>query len=183
MAGIVINLPWAKGDKFYVEGSFTEGAGAYVGLDGGISGKNNNWSRFNGANVAPAWAMDSVFGNAGLDQTVRRRQQLDPLLLDRARRSSTTGPRLCAPSLWGSYTAADYNANATTIFCSSPQSPVRTYCVLRTPRSRAGGRCSGCNPDFNVWAIGIRTIWNPVPKLDIGLEIVYAKVEPKTTRL
>ena len=62
MAGIVINLPWAKGDKFHVEAAFSEGAGAYVGLDGGISGKNNNFPRFNGANVAAAWAMDSVFG-------------------------------------------------------------------------------------------------------------------------
>jgi len=61
MAGIVINLPWAKGDRFYVEASVAEGAGAYVGLDGGISGKNNSWQRFNGSNVTAAWAMDSVF--------------------------------------------------------------------------------------------------------------------------
>ena len=62
MAGVVINLPWQKGDKFHVEAAFSEGAGAYVGLDGGISGKNNNFSRFNGGTVAAAWAMDSIFG-------------------------------------------------------------------------------------------------------------------------
>ena len=62
MAGVVINLPWQKGDKFHVEAAFSEGAGAYVGLDGGISGKNNNFSRFNGGTVAAAWAMNSIFG-------------------------------------------------------------------------------------------------------------------------
>ena len=32
------------------------------GLDGGIGASNNNFARFNGANVTPAWAMDSMFG-------------------------------------------------------------------------------------------------------------------------
>ncbi len=31
MAGIVINLPWAKGDKFWIEGTVAHGAGAYAG--------------------------------------------------------------------------------------------------------------------------------------------------------
>src|SRR6185295_15043580 len=46
---------------------------------------------------------------------------------------------------------------------------------------------AGCNPDFRLWAVGTRTVWNPVPNLDIGVEIVYAKLEtnfdPATTRL
>ena len=33
MAGIVINLPWAKGDKFWIEATLAHGAGAYVRLD------------------------------------------------------------------------------------------------------------------------------------------------------
>jgi hypothetical protein len=51
----------------------------------------------------------------------------------------------------------------------------------------ATGPVIGCNPDFRLWAVGTRTIWNPVPNLDIGVEIVYAKLEtnfdPATTRL
>jgi hypothetical protein len=79
--------------------------------------------------------------------------------------------------LWGSYTAANYNDTATAIFCSSPVGPVRTFAGA-TPNF-ATGAVLGCNPDFNVWAIGTRTIWNPVPNLDIGVEVVYTKLEQK----
>jgi hypothetical protein len=37
----------------------------------------------------------------------------------------------------------------------------------------------GCNPDFNVWNVGTRTIWNPVPNLDVGLELMYTRLETK----
>ena len=30
---------------------------------------------------------------------------------------------------------------------------------------------------FNAWQVGSRTIWNPVTNLDIGLEVMYTKVE------
>ena len=33
----------------------------------------------------------------------------------------------------------------------------------------------GC-ADFSAWQIGSRTIWNPVANLDIGLEVMYTKV-------
>ena len=56
MAGIVINLPWAKGDKFYVEGTVSEGNGSYVGWSDSV-GTTNKYVRFNGANVAAAWAL------------------------------------------------------------------------------------------------------------------------------
>ncbi len=134
MAGIVINLPWAKGDKFYVEASFAEGAGAYVGLDGGISGKNNNFGRFNGANVAAAWAIDSVFGtlvstNGATSQQLTRYFSIhgcDRALLDSgtAQRSSgaTTRPRTTTTSRRR---------------CSARRRRARSAVSrLRTPRSR-----------------------------------------------
>ncbi|HET9902535.1 MAG TPA: porin, partial [Xanthobacteraceae bacterium] len=34
-----------------------------------------------------------------------------------------------------------------------------------------------CNPDFAVWQIGTRTVWSPVRNLDIGLEILYTRLE------
>jgi hypothetical protein len=30
-----------------------------------------------------------------------------------------------------------------------------------------------------VWNVGTRTIWNPVPNLDIGLELMYTRLETK----
>jgi len=190
MAGIVINLPWQKGDKFYVEATFAEGAGAYAGMDGGISGKNNTFGRFNGGNVAAAWAMDSVFANmvgptgSAVGALGGSGQQL-------TRYFSITGAfeHYWTPALrtdfWASYTAADYNDVATTIFCSSPVGPVRT--VGNATPNFATGAVLGCNPDWDIWAVGVRTIWNPAPQFDVGFEVFYTQLEtkhdPGTTRL
>jgi hypothetical protein len=185
MAGIVINLPWAKGDKFYVEAAVAEGAGAYVGLDGGISGKNNNWTRFNGGNVAATWAMDSIFANV-IGPTANpigalggSGQQLTRFFTVTAALEHYWTPALRS-NLWGNYTAADYNATATAIFCSSPVGPVRTAAGA-TPNfaNNQLNPVAGCNPDFNVWGVGLRTIWNPAPQFDIGLEVFYTRVEQK----
>jgi len=176
MAGIVINLPWAKGDKFYVEGSIAEGAGAYVGMDGGISGKNNSFGRFNGANVAAAWAMDSIFATL-VSTNGTTSQQLTRFYSITAAIEHYWTPAL-RTSVWGNYTAADYNDVATTIFCSSPQSPVRRLAAPNTPLTGATV-VAGCDPDWNVWAAGVRTIWNPAPQFDIGLEVMYTRVETK----
>jgi soluble lytic murein transglycosylase-like protein len=37
----------------------------------------------------------------------------------------------------------------------------------------------GCNPNFNVWGIGVRTIWNPVKNLDVGLEVFRDEIDQK----
>ena len=39
-----------------------------------------------------------------------------------------------------------------------------------------GGGGNSCNPDFSVFQIGTRTQWNPHPLLDIGLELVYTRL-------
>ena len=33
---------------------------------------------------------------------------------------------------------------------------------------------NSCNPDYSFYEIGSRTQFNPVPQLDIGLEILYS---------
>ena len=52
MAGIVLNLPWAKGDQFWIEGAYTVGAVSYTGWN--QNGQYSNFQRFNGDNVAAA---------------------------------------------------------------------------------------------------------------------------------
>jgi hypothetical protein len=178
MAGIVINLPWAKGDQFWVEGVYSVGAQAYTGISN-ASGQYNNFQRFNGGNVAAAWGMDAVFANVvgptGVGLNGSGLELTTTWTIGAAVQHYWT-PALRS-SVFGAYTAVDFNANATNIFCASPVGPVRTFAGA-TPNF-ATGPVLGCNPDFNLWAIGTRTIWNPVPNLDIGVEIVYAKIETK----
>ena len=32
---------------------------------------------------------------------------------------------------------------------------------------------NSCNPDYSFWEAYTRTQWNPVPQLDIGMEVLY----------
>jgi len=36
---------------------------------------------------------------------------------------------------------------------------------------------SQCNPNFGWWQAGTRTIWNPHPDLDIGVEVMYQAIQ------
>ena len=76
--------------------------------------------------------------------------------------------------MFGNYSSTTYNGTARTLFCASPQSPIRTLGGVAPTGAAA---FAGCNPDFNVWNVGTRTIWNPVPNLDVGLEVMYTKIE------
>jgi hypothetical protein len=174
MAGIMINLPWAKGDKFYAGAAFCEGAGAYCGFDNSINGRSSLYYPFNGANVAAAWAMDSIFGTL-VSTNGATGQQLTRYFSVTAALEHYWTPAL-RTSAFGSYSVADYNDIATTLFCSSPQSPIRRLGGAPPNGSTA---VIGCNPDFNVWAVGTRTIWNPVPLLNIGVEVMYTQIDTK----
>jgi hypothetical protein len=62
-------------------------------------------------------------------------------------------------SIWGSYMS--YETNSASID--------RMVCAFR-------GFGAGC-ADWQAWQVGSRTIWNPVTNLDIGLEVMYTKIE------
>jgi hypothetical protein len=172
MAGITVNVPWNKGDKFWVEGTFAQGAGSYAGF-GAATGQTAAWQRFNGRNVAAAWAIDSVFGNnAALGQTG---QQLTNFWSIAAAFEHYWTPAL-RTDIFGSYSAADFNGTATTLFCSSPVGPMRTVAGAAPV---AGVALDGCNPDFNLINVGMRTIWNPAAQFDIGVEVMYSRIETK----
>ena len=63
----------------------------------------------------------------------------------------------------------DYNSNATALICANRVGGVAPFLA-----AQPGG--FNCSPDFSFFEIGTRTQWNPVPQLDIGLEILYSKL-------
>ncbi len=179
MGGLVLNAPMiGAGDRFYVEATYTQGMMGYVGLSGGVVGTTNNYVRFNGANVAAAWAFDGVFSSG---PTVAGVTPLSGLQLTDAWAITAAFEHYWTPNLrsalWGSYTSVDYNGTASDIICSSPIFTGAAGAVNVASPWGAGVRAVGCNPDFEVWGVGLRTIWNPVRNLDVGLEVMYAKIE------
>ena len=185
MAGIVINLPWAKGDQFWIEGAYTVGVTSYTGLNV-ASGQIATLGRFNGGNLAPAWAMDAIFGNVGTAAAPTGSLELTTVWTMGVGVQHYWTPALRS-SVFATYTATDYNAAATAMFCSGANTPVRNLAGANPVAFNNVAGLAGCNPDFNWWAVGTRTIWNPVPNLDIGVEIVYSKIEtnfdPGLTRI
>jgi hypothetical protein len=134
---------------------------------------STGFQRFNGGNVAAAWAFDSIFGN--LATTGPTGHQLTTSWTIGAGIEHYWTPALRS-SAFGSYNETTYNGTAKLLFCSSPQSPIRTLGGVAPTGAVA---FAGCNPDFQVWNVGTRTIWNPVPNLDVGLEVMYTKIETK----
>jgi hypothetical protein len=47
-----------------------------------------------------------------------------------------------------------------------------TFALIFAPNN-----ANGCNPDFSVVQVGTRTIWSPVRNLDIGVEVLYTRLD------
>jgi Porin subfamily len=91
-------------------------------------------------------------------------------------------------ALWGAFTSVSFDETAKIPFCDFVGADV-IHGDLNPQYQHIGGKLiatsahaqltPGCNPDFNVWGVGVRTIWNPVSNLDVGLEVMYAEVDQK----
>jgi hypothetical protein len=171
-AGIVWNLPWNPGDKFWVEGEYTQGAVSYTGLSC-LDGLSCVFNRYNGANVAAGWALDGVFANNAV-------LPFSGIQLATAWDVAVAVEHYWTPairtSLYGQYTSWQPGSTGNLIMCSSPQAPVRT---LGNAAPTGAAALAGCDFSFNLWAVGSRTVWNPVKNLDIGVEVMYTELDQK----
>jgi Porin subfamily len=152
-AGALFKLP--GGDTFGINGQYSEGASGY-GSAGG------QWAILNpGTSVGLGWTMDGVFATGGEIELTRVWNVI-------AWYQHIWNPKW-RTSIYGGYVVTDYNDAATRLI-----NPVAvcggtgvgfTNVVLQPGNS--------CNPDFSFYQVGTRTQWNPVPLLDIGLEVLY----------
>lgn len=175
MGGIMVNVPTGENDRVWANIVYAQGAVAYTGL--GQFGSFGTFSRFNGGSVGAAWALDGVFANtvgpaaAGLAGSGI---QLTQAWSVGAAYEHHWSPTLRS-SVFGVVSDVTYPGAAKAIFCSSPAGPVRT--AAGAAPNFATGAVGGCNPDFMVWGIGTRTVWNPVRNLDLGGEIMYSRLD------
>ena len=146
---VQVKLPWAAGDALTVQAGYAEGANHYVYLDSPAFGMYDGTKVFEGLNY------EAVFSNGG------------DLQLTKAWGINATLEHYWTPALrtsvYGAYLNVDYNTSATT-----------TICATDAYNNSAAG---SCNPDWQMYMVGTRTIWNPVKNLDVGLEVLYTKME------
>jgi hypothetical protein len=160
--GLMLNLPWAQGDQLYLQATWARGAASYLGFNNYVF--NSGFQMYGGGgavgsagSIGMAHAMDGIFDAAGTVNLTEGYQ------INAAMQHFWT-PNL-RTSVFGGVSAMNFDATGTTLYCAS---------VSPTPPAGAGATC---NPDFKVWQVGTRTIWSPVRNLDIGVEVLYTRLD------
>jgi hypothetical protein len=160
-AGAKLNLQ--GGDIVGVNACYAEGASGYCTNQGSAQVYNASTS------VGAGWITDGVFASGTDVQLTRVWSVL-------AAYEHIWGPRW-RTSWYGGYVNVDYNDTATGILNSSLVAGsicARPFGGLVGNLSAvSAGAGNSCNPDYSFFEAGSRTQWNPVPQLDIGLDVTY----------
>jgi porin-like protein len=189
VGGISLNIG-SGGDKAYVETVYSQGAPGYAGLSE-MDLKNDVWLILRDNRGAVGWAPDAVFFNAGSPGA----PQFSGLHLTTVWTVAAAYEHYWTPavrtSLYGVYTAVSFDNTAKLAFCDLTNSGTAfgPFDANSNFRPNAGSSAKllassgivtpGCNPNFNIWSIGVRTIWNPVKNLDVGLEVFRDEIDQK----
>jgi hypothetical protein len=155
-AGLLLKMPWDPKDTFAVAGHYCEGATTYcVNVPGSYGARSSGASLFQDGGVAVGWWDDAYFASTGVNNG-----QLElPKVWSVQAGFQHYWTNSLRSSIWGVYQSYEASSNAVdTIICAGR------------------GFGAGC-ADWNSWQVGSRTIWNPVTNLDIGLEVMYTKIE------
>ena len=148
MAGIVINLPWAKGDQFWIEGAYTVGADAYTGL-------NVAWparSRRSAASTAATWLRRGrstpVFGNVVCTAGLTGSLELTTVWTIGAGVAALLDP---GSAFVGVRPTRRPTTTRRRLRCSvpAPNTPVRNLAGANPVAFNNVAGLAGCNPDFN----------------------------------
>ena len=164
--GGLLNLP--GGDQFGVNFAYGEGASGYAtNIGTGMQTYNASTS------VGVGWLTDGVFGT-GTDVELTRVWSINAAYQHIWNAKWKT-------SVFGGYVKVDYNSTATGLINSRFSAVGAANCGVATIGAQTffsvtPGVGNSCNPDFSFFEIGTRTQWNPVPQLDIGLEVLYSHI-------
>ncbi len=113
-----------------------------------------SYSKTNGGEVGTGLITDGVYGTTG-------DVQLTTAWSTGASFEHNWNPKW-KTSIYGGYTKVDYNDAANAIFA-------------------AGGYGATTNQDFSTWQVGSRTAWAPVNNLEVGLDVIYTKLNAANT--
>jgi hypothetical protein len=149
-AGGLLNNPFGlQGDTIGAEGVYSKGAAGYATAAWGPTAVFGS-----GLNLGVGWLEEGVFtsGNNVELTTVWSAQGVYEHRWNPQWRTSVHG---------GAF-GVEYDSTAATAICAS--TGVNSI------------RGAGCSPNFSMWGVGSRTIWNPVPDLDVGFDVLYWKL-------
>jgi hypothetical protein len=155
-------------DTWGFQATYSEGAVGFV--------TNSAWWQVykNSNQVGYAQAVDGIFGGPlGTEVQLTRAWNINAGYQHWWSRKWRT-------SWYGGYVVIDYNQTATNLVCAAGTlGGAGSFFAPASPSAVAAGGVHpqfNCNPDFSFFQVGSRTQWNPVPQLDIGLDVMYTKL-------
>jgi hypothetical protein len=155
-ASAALNIPGLPADSISLETNYAQGAPGYTWR------ANQSWRMWgDGRSSGPNWTSDSQY-----------RDGTNPELA-RSWGFAATGEHRWDPqwrtSVYGGYERVDQNGRTQDALCSRGG-------FAGSPSALAGLSAGNCGANFSWWNIGTRTQWNPHPFLDIGLDVVYHRL-------
>ena len=161
----------AAGAKFNLSGG--DMVGFNVCYSEGAAGMCTNQGSFqlynNSDHVGMAWIADGVF-NTGTQI------ELTKVWSALAAYEHIWNPKW-RTAVGGGYVNVDYNGTATNIILSRTAGAQAACGVVPSGAANLTAitlqQGNSCSPDYSFWEAYTRTQWNPVPQLDIGLQVMY----------
>jgi len=162
------NVLGMKGDTFGMQVAYTVGAAGYATRATGA------WLQYGAqgsTSLGVGWLSEGVFTTTGASNI-----ELTEVWGINGAYQHMWNPKW-RTSLYGGYNEVNYNNNAKAMVCPAGVG-VAQSAVGPTATGTNGftGAVSNCNPDYSWWQVGTRTQWNPHPDLDIGVDVLYTKL-------
>ena len=152
------NIFGMKGDQFAMQAAYSQGAAGYVTRATGAFQVYGS-----GHSAGFGWVTDGVF--AGTTPANGTAIELTTVWGINGAFQHFWTPKW-RTSLYGGYIEVDYDGAATNQICG----------IGGVGGGVAMTGVTNCSPSFSWWQVGTRTQWNPHPDLDIGVDVLYNKL-------
>jgi Porin subfamily len=175
--GIELNLPWAKGDSFAIQSQYCDGASYACYNRSGTRFADNAWNLINVNKIGLGWVDDAYFASPdGKAEAPAIGLQLTKSWNVWAAIQHYWVPEL-RTSLYGGYFNYRADSSAVDSEICAPLNAGHAIVGGGFPTQPHPGlvAASGC-ADWAAWAVGSRTLWNPVKNLDIGVDVLYTSM-------
>ena len=151
---VLVNNPFGlAGDTVAAQGVWSKGAAGYATPIFGPTAVFGS-----GLNVGLGWLEEGIFTN-------RSGVELTTVWSWNAAYEQRGNPQW-RTSVYGGMLGVQYDSTATAEICANDGHG--TFFAFAGIKN-----ISNCSPNFSMSEVGSRTLWNPVPDLDVGLDLVW----------
>jgi hypothetical protein len=157
---VLINNPFGlPGDTVAAQGVWSKGAAGYATPIFGPTAVFGS-----GLNVGLGWLEEGIF-------TTGSGVHLTTVWSWNAAYEHRWNPQW-RTSVYGGMLGVEYDGAAKAAICSG-HAFLSPFGTTGSPTVAGGFTPNNCSPNFGMSEVGTRTLWNPVPDLDVGLDLVW----------